>query len=281
MSGEDESIEILSGDGLAHEDRGDGGVADDERQFARAVATQVEDGADLRGAGDVNADPRVGGECAQQVDAQDAASGPEGHADELACGRQAHAVEREVVGSPGVANRYGRRVEIVKRLEPGLEDRLDRVIALAIDAADAAGAVVRMINMGVESFLISSALLGVVAQRLVRVICSECQETYKVDKATLKKLSLEKFTDHFVRGKGCPKCLNSGYRGRQGIYELLVVDEEMRKIILECRSADELKARAKVNGMVTLRETGIEKVKEGITTPQEILRATQEVEEGE
>ena len=146
---------------------------------------------------------------------------------------------------------------------------------------DAAGAVVRMINMGVESFLISSALLGVVAQRLVRVICSECQETYKVDKATLKKLSLEKVTDHFVRGKGCPKCLNSGYRGRIGIFELLVIDEEMRKIILESNSADALKARAKANGMKTLRETGIEKVKEGITTPQEVLRVTQDIEEGE
>lgn len=146
---------------------------------------------------------------------------------------------------------------------------------------DAAGAVVRLVNMGVEPFLISSALLGVVAQRLIRVICSDCQEKYEIDETTLKKLSLKKNGRTFARGKGCPKCLNSGYRGRIGIFELLVIDEEMRKIILESNSADALKARAKTNGMKTLREMGIEKVKEGITTPQEVLRVTQDVQEGE
>jgi len=145
---------------------------------------------------------------------------------------------------------------------------------------DAAGAVVRMVNMGVEPFLISSALLGVVAQRLIRVICSDCEEKYEIDEVTLKKLSLKKNGAIFTRGKGCPKCLNSGYRGRIGIFELLIIDEEMRKIILESNSANALKARAIANGMKTLREMGIEKVKEGITTPQEVLRATQDVEEG-
>jgi len=77
---------------------------------------------------------------------------------------------------------------------------------------DAAGAIVRMVNMGVEPFLISSALLGVVAQRLIRVICHDCQEKYEIDEATLKKLSLKKNGKTFTRGKGCPKCLNSGYR---------------------------------------------------------------------
>ncbi len=144
---------------------------------------------------------------------------------------------------------------------------------------DAAGAVVRLINMGVEPFLISSALLGVVAQRLVRKICPDCHETYKADEAILKKLSLNRNMSTFIKGKGCAKCLNSGYRGRSGIFELLTVDEEMRKIILECRSANEIKTRARSMGMKTLREMGIEKIKEGITTPQEILRVTQEVEE--
>jgi type IV pilus assembly protein PilB len=146
---------------------------------------------------------------------------------------------------------------------------------------DAAGAVARMINMGVEPFLISSALLGVVAQRLVRLICSDCQETYKVDKEILNKLSLSGNTMHFTQGKGCPKCLNSGYRGREGIYELLVVNDEMRKIILERRSANDLRATAKNSGMKTLRDVGIDKVKQGITTPQEVLRVTQEVDERE
>ncbi len=144
---------------------------------------------------------------------------------------------------------------------------------------DAAGAVVRMINMGVEPFLISSALLGVVAQRLVRTTCPHCREEIEMDKKTLQKLSSDFQTTHFAHGTGCPKCLNSGYRGRKGIYELMVIDEETRRIILERRSADELRARAKKIGMKTLREMGIEKVKEGLTTPEEVLRVTQEVEE--
>ncbi len=144
---------------------------------------------------------------------------------------------------------------------------------------DAAGAVVRMINMGVEPFLISSALLGVMAQRLVRTICPHCQTESVIDKKVLKKLSPDVEITHYVHGKGCSKCLDSGYRGRKGIYELMVIDEEMRKIILEQQSASALRDRARETGMQTLREMGVEKVKEGLTTPEEVLRVTQEVEE--
>ncbi len=144
---------------------------------------------------------------------------------------------------------------------------------------DAAGAVVRLINMGVEPFLISSALLGVVAQRLVRMVCTHCRKENAIDKKVLKKLSAKSDITHYAYGTGCPRCLESGYRGRKGIYELMIIDEEMRKIILDGHSADDLKARAKKTGMQTLREMGIEKVKEGLTTPEEVLRVTQEVEE--
>ncbi len=144
---------------------------------------------------------------------------------------------------------------------------------------DAAGAVVRLINMGVEPFLISSALLGVMAQRLVRTVCPHCRKESVVDKKVLKKLSAKTEITHYVHGEGCSKCLDSGYRGRKGIYELMVIDEELRRIILEQQSADALKSRAKKMGMQTLREMGVEKIKEGLTTPEEVLRVTQEVED--
>jgi len=144
---------------------------------------------------------------------------------------------------------------------------------------DAPGAVVRLINMGVEPFLVSSALLGVVAQRLVRKICPECKADYNVDKDVLKKLKINGNISKYMKGKGCPKCLNSGYKGRQGIYELMIIDDEIRRHILDVRSASDMKGRAVENGMRTLRDMGIERIKEGTTTPEEVLRVTQEVEE--
>jgi len=191
---------------------------------------------------------------------------------------------------------FGRGLRSVLRQDPDIimvgEIRDQETAEIAIHAAltghlvfatlhtnDAAGAVVRLMNMGVEPFLISSALLGVVAQRLVRTICPHCRKESAIDKRVLKKLSLDTKITNYTRGTGCPKCLDSGYRGRKGIYELMVIDEEMRKIILERRSADTLRNRAKRMGMKTLREMGIEKVKEGLTTPEEVLRVTQEIED--
>ena len=144
---------------------------------------------------------------------------------------------------------------------------------------DAAGAVVRLINMGVEPFLITSSLLGVLAQRLVRCICSACRKEYRVSKAVLEKLSLEKEVNAFFKGSGCSKCLNSGYRGRAAIMELLTLDDAMRNLIITRAASEEIKRRGKTSGMKTLRESGIEKVKTGITTPDEVLRVTQESEE--
>ena len=141
---------------------------------------------------------------------------------------------------------------------------------------DSAGAIIRLINMGIEPFLISSSLLGVVAQRLIRTICPHCRESYEVDKGLLKKLELNHGITKFYRGKGCDKCLHSGYQGRKGIFELLVPNQTVRRYITENRSSEDIRKAAQEVGLQTLRETSREKLKEGLTTPEELLRVTQE-----
>ena len=143
---------------------------------------------------------------------------------------------------------------------------------------DASGAAVRLINMGVEPFLLTSSLLGVVAQRLIRTICPHCKEEYKVEKDILKKLSINGDISKFYRGKGCEKCFNSGYKGRLGIFEFLAIDDAARKLILSRSSSAEIRACAQKANMKTLRQIGVEKLKEGLTTPEELLRVTQESE---
>lgn len=140
---------------------------------------------------------------------------------------------------------------------------------------DAAGAITRLLDMGVESFLISSALIGVLAQRLVRVICEHCKEPAHLSERLLTEMgpwtngSLETF-----QGKGCKKCSSTGFRGRTGIYELLVVDDDIRELILAKSSAQIIKEKAREKGMITLRQDGWDKVVRGLTTVQEILRVT-------
>ncbi len=141
---------------------------------------------------------------------------------------------------------------------------------------DACGAAVRLANMGVEPYLITSSLLCVVAQRLIRTICPDCQQTYRPSRDVLEKLALDGQIKTFSRGSGCSKCFNSGYKGRVAIYELLIPDDSIRQLILQRSSADEVLALAKKGGMKTLREAGIEKLKEGITTAEELLRVTQQ-----
>lgn len=144
---------------------------------------------------------------------------------------------------------------------------------------DAAGAPIRLINMGVEPFLITSSLLGVLAQRLVRCVCTSCREEQEINNKILEKLGLKDSGIRYFRGKGCNKCLNSGYKGRSGVFELLIPNDQMRSLILSRCSSEELRQLARKNGMTTLRESGIEKLKSGVTNPDEILRVTQEAEE--
>ena len=140
---------------------------------------------------------------------------------------------------------------------------------------DSASAITRLIDMGVEPFLVTSAVIGIMAQRLVRTICSDCKEEYTPTGETLKEIGVtEKIT--FYRGKGCRKCMQTGYRGRISIFELLIPDEKIKNLTLAKASSGEIRKHARVQGMVGLKEDGLAKVKQGITTVEEILRVTRE-----
>jgi general secretion pathway protein E len=140
---------------------------------------------------------------------------------------------------------------------------------------DAAGAITRLQEMEIESFLISSALLGVLAQRLVRVICTHCKESCTIEPDALLEMGIDDpAPPSAFRGKGCDHCNKTGFRGRTGIYELLVIDDDIRKLILAQASSQEIRKRAVQSGMTTLRQDGWRKIQEGITTVEEIIRVT-------
>ncbi|MFQ5451130.1 MAG: GspE/PulE family protein, partial [Nitrospinaceae bacterium] len=140
---------------------------------------------------------------------------------------------------------------------------------------DAAGAITRLLDMGIENFLISSALLGVLAQRLVRVICDQCKEPVTINRALREEMGpWAKEGMQAFQGKGCKHCAHTGFRGRCGIYELLVVDESIRQLILSKATAQIIREAARKSAMRTLREDGWRKVIRGITTVEEILRVT-------
>ena len=139
---------------------------------------------------------------------------------------------------------------------------------------DAASAVTRLIDMGLEPFLVSSSLCGVLAQRLVRLICDKCKEKYTASEEVANDLGL-KGQIEFYRGKGCPKCKGTGFSGRLAIFELLIINEEIRKLIEMKRSADEIKKLAVGLKMKTLRQDGLLKARNGLTTPEEVLRVTE------
>jgi len=127
--------------------------------------------------------------------------------------------------------------------------------------------------MGVEPFLIASSVIGVLAQRLVRLICPKCKEEFEPPEKLLEELKLTKKIK-FYHGKGCQECNNTGYSKRIGIFELLVVDEEIRRLTVARASQDEIKKVAVSKGMTTLFDDGMKKVEAGITTIDELLRAT-------
>ena len=140
---------------------------------------------------------------------------------------------------------------------------------------DAAGAITRLLDMGVENYLISSAILGVLAQRLVRMICRNCIEPTIITPVLMAEFDVhEKDNIKAFHGKGCKECSETGFRGRTGIYELLVIDDETRQLILNKATSQLIREAARKKGMVTLREDGWKKVAKGITTVEEVLRVT-------
>jgi len=144
---------------------------------------------------------------------------------------------------------------------------------------DSPSAFTRLMNMGVEPFLISSSLLGVLAQRLLRKVCEKCKEVYVPSDQLLKDLGLEDKIGKnikFSKGKGCKVCSQSGYKGRTGIYELLKVTPEIQEEVLKKVSADEIRAIAVQQAMTTLRQSALEKLLLGVTSPEEVIRVTLE-----
>jgi len=143
----------------------------------------------------------------------------------------------------------------------------------------AAGAVIRMQDMGVESYLITSSVNGVLAQRLVRTLCSHCKEAYEPGPELRASTGLGRFCSpgqHIYRAVGCEHCRQSGYRGRTGIHELFVLDEPMRRAIIDGRDANALNTLAAQGGMLSLFEDGLRKVAAGVTTLDELARVTQD-----
>ena len=145
---------------------------------------------------------------------------------------------------------------------------------------DAAGAVARLIDMGIEPFLISSSLNAVLSQRLVRAICKECKEEYIPSPEVLKDLGIyaeAKVKEiKFSRGQGCLRCKNTGYKGRVGLYELMTIDDNIRNLIVAKGSREEIKKTAQAAGMKALKDDGLAKVLAGLTTAEEALRFIQE-----
>ncbi len=142
---------------------------------------------------------------------------------------------------------------------------------------DAPAAITRLQDMGVEPYLVSSVLEGVLAQRLLRRICPACRAPYRSPAPDLEALGIEAAADTpLFRGRGCDECRGTGYRGRTAIYELFIITEDVRSLMLRRASAREIRRHAVEAGMVTLRMDGWLKAREGITTIEEILRVTQE-----
>ncbi len=142
---------------------------------------------------------------------------------------------------------------------------------------DAPGTISRLLNMGIEPFLVAASVVLIASQRLVRKICTQCKEEEKIPVPALIKLGFsegEANTLKCYRGKGCPACNNSGYKGRIGLYEVMLLKDELKELTLEGASADEIKKAAVRLGMKTLRMSGLAKVKSGVTSVEEIVRAT-------
>jgi len=163
------------------------------------------------------------------------------------------------------------------------------IVLSTLHTNDAAGAFPRLIDMGIEPFLITSSVHTVIAQRLTRKICPDCKEKIELSKEELDEIQVEidKMPEQqrdevmskpleFWHGKGCDKCGGKGYKGRIGVFEILDVTEEIRSLVLKRTSGDEIAASAVKNGMVTMVQDGIIKALRGDTTIEEVWRATRE-----
>ncbi|MBI3595844.1 MAG: type II secretion system ATPase GspE [Nitrospirae bacterium] len=206
----------------------------------------------------------------------------------------------QVQVNPKVGITFANGLRSILRQDPNVimvgEIRDTETVSIAIQAAltghlvfstlhtnDAAGAVARLLDMGAEPFLVASSLVGIMAQRLVRKVCAHCKSPFTPPADLVKSLDLEKLLNgrkeiHLVKGAGCPQCRNTGYAGRVGIYELLPIDEAVRSLIVAKASSSAIRNQAVQSGFIGLRLHGLAAALKGITTLEEVLRVTQEVE---
>ncbi len=151
------------------------------------------------------------------------------------------------------------------------------LVLSTVHTNDAPSTINRLLNMGIEPFLVASSVILIVAQRLARKICSKCKEKTEV---TAEALLSAGFSEDEIRGleiykgKGCEFCNQTGYKGRVALYEVMPVRETLRELILQGASSDELKKESVNSGMKTLRMSGLQKIKEGVTTLEEVLETT-------
>ncbi|MCA9244178.1 MAG: type II/IV secretion system protein, partial [Phycisphaerales bacterium] len=144
---------------------------------------------------------------------------------------------------------------------------------------DAPSAITRLIDMGIKPFLVASSIQAILAQRLIRVICNECKEIDpSPDRFVLKLLGIrdeDLVGKHIYRGAGCKRCSGTGYRGRQGIFEIMIMNNELRELAFNRGSASQIRAAARRTGMRGLLDDGKRKILRGMTTPEEVARITQ------
>jgi len=145
-----------------------------------------------------------------------------------------------------------------------------------LHTSDACSSVTRLIDMGIEPFLISTTLAVVLAQRLVRVICERCKERYAPPADVLKDIGIKEKVSLY-KGAGCARCNYTGFSGRIGIFELLIIDDDIRNLIIERASAEDIRKAAKEKGMHELFQDGEDKIRKGLTTPEEVLRVIRTV----
>ncbi|MGB5619168.1 MAG: type II secretion system ATPase GspE [Desulfobacterales bacterium] len=142
---------------------------------------------------------------------------------------------------------------------------------------DSASAITRLVDIGVEPFLISSSLIAVIAQRLLRTLCNDCKEAYRPDDLAFKSIGMdpERYRDRRVyRARGCENCFHTGHKGRNAIFEIMVLNEELRSLILKSYDSNAIKKRALEMNMLSLRQDGIQKLLNGVTTIEEVFRVT-------
>lgn len=201
----------------------------------------------------------------------------------------------QVTARPDIGLTFAASLRSILRQDPDIimigEIRDFETVDIAIKAAltghlvlstlhttTAAGSVVRLVDMGVEPFLLTSSLIAIVAQRLLRKICTNCKEPYNLSDDVINRIGLSNLPSGkqtvFFRGKGCKRCFNSGYAGRVGIAEILVLSSRIKELIMARAEEYKIKNAAREEGLITLREDGFSKAIEGLTTLEEVLKVT-------